>query len=148
MKERSNERKLVQGALVPSFIVGVIGLCGFTLLRGRSGLYGALLAQVIVLIFFAVHLIISKFSKESNPITTMVLALTSYFLKAIILGAFLLILVNKTDPATLDRTSFGAVAIAITLAWMGGEIRAFLKLQLHLPLPGTKVSNGKQDGES
>jgi len=28
------------------------------------------------------------------------------------------------------------VAILITFAWLAGEIRAFLKLRLHLPLPG------------
>jgi hypothetical protein len=36
----------------------------------------------------------------------------------------------------LDRTTFGVVAVAITFAWLAGEVRAFLKLRLHLPLPG------------
>jgi hypothetical protein len=32
--------------------------------------------------------------------------------------------------------AFGLTAIALTFAWLGGEIRAYLKLKLHLPLPG------------
>ena len=53
-----------------------------------------------------------------------------------ILAEFLLIVLNTVPEESLNRPSFGIVAFAITFAWLAGEVRAFLKLRLHLPLPG------------
>jgi len=36
----------------------------------------------------------------------------------------------------VDRRAFGVSALAIAFAWLGGEVRAFLRLRLQLPLPG------------
>lgn len=132
---QSVEKQLWKGAVVPATIVGLVGLLVAGFLRGSAGILGALVAQVIVLMFFAVHLMISKISRNLDPMRTMVLAMFSYFLKVLILGLILLLLINTTSPNSLDRGSFAMVAIAITLGWLGGEIRAFLKLELHLPLP-------------
>jgi ATP synthase protein I len=131
----STEGSLVKGALIPSFAVGVVGIILATIFRGRSGLLGAILAQFVVVIFFAVHLGVSAMSRKLDPLTTMALAMFSYFAKIAILGVFLWALTKYTSRQSIDRGSFGAVAIAITVAWLGGEIRSFLKLRMHLPLP-------------
>jgi len=131
----STERSLIRGALIPSFAIGVVGIVAATVIRGKSGLFGALLAQFVVVIFFAVHLGVSAISRRLDPLTTMALAMFSYFAKIAILGLFLWALTNYTSRQSIDRGSFGVVAIAITVAWLGGEIRSFLKLRMHLPLP-------------
>lgn len=131
----STERSLIRGALIPSFAIGVVGIVIATVVRGKSGLVGALLAQFVVVIFFAVHLGVSALSRKLDPLTTMALAMFSYFAKIAILGLFLWALTNYTSRQSIDRGSFGVVAIAITVAWLGGEIRSFLKLRMHLPLP-------------
>lgn len=131
----STERSLIRGALIPSFAIGVVGIVVATVVRGKSGLFGALLAQFVVVIFFAVHLGVSAISRKLDPLTTMALAMFSYFAKIAILGLFLWALTNYTSRQSIDRGSFGVVAIAITVAWLGGEIRSFLKLRMHLPLP-------------
>ena len=90
------------------------------------------------MIFFAVHLLVSKASEKMDPTTVMVLAMLSYFIKILVLGAiFLLVLIN-VSAKTLNRTCFGAVAIAVIIAWLGGEIRAFFKLRMQMPLPEKK----------
>ena len=136
--ERSFESDLGKGAVIPATIVGVIGVIIAGLWRGKSGILAGLLAQFIVLLFFAIHLLVAKISNKLDPIAVMGLAMFSYFAKVIVLGVFLLVVVGRIDPITLDRTSFGAIAIAVTVAWLGGEIRAFLKLKLQLPLPKRK----------
>jgi len=135
VKKKSAEKDLLRGALVPSLIVGLVGIVLSAFLRGSSGLLGALLAQVIVLLYFAVHLGVSALTRRMDPLTTFALAIFSYFAKIALLGVVLWALTNFTSRESIDRTSFGVVAIALTLAWLGGEIRSFLKLQLHLPLP-------------
>ena len=131
----NNEVQLLKGALTPTLIVGLIALIAATVLRGQSGLIGALLAQTVVLIYFIVHILISRISRNLDPMSTMALALFSYFVKFLLLGAFLWALTRYTSRDTIDRASFGASAIALTFAWLGGEIASYLKLKVHLPLP-------------
>ncbi len=133
--EISNERELIRGALIPTFAVGLIGVVASALIRGKSGLFGALLAQLVVVMYFTVHLVVSAISRKLDPLTTFALALFSYFAKLALLGLFLWLLTRFTSRESIDRGSFGVTAIALTLAWLTGEIRSFLKLRIHLPLP-------------
>ena len=133
---QSSEFEMWRGAVIPASVVGILAIIGMTLARGTSSILGGVLAEFIVLIFFGIHLAISKYSRKLDPIMTMVLVLISYFAKLLILGVFLLVVVNAVPEKYLDRTTFGVVAVAITFAWLAGEVRAFLMLRLHLPLPG------------
>ncbi|TRZ73676.1 MAG: hypothetical protein D4Q78_00790 [Streptomycetaceae bacterium] len=133
---KSSEFEMWRGAVIPASLTGILVTIAMTIARGSSSILGGVLAEFIVLIFFGIHLAISKFSRKLDPMMTMVLVLISYFAKLIILGVFLLVVVNMVPEKSLDRTTFGVVAVAITFAWLAGEVRAFLKLRLHLPLPG------------
>ena len=127
----------MKGALVPSLVVGLIALVIATWVKGISGLYGALLAQLVVLVFFLVNIGVATMTKNVDPIATMALAMFSYFSKILILGAMMFAIAKFTDDADINRMSFGLSAIALTFAWLAGEIRAYLKLRLHLPLPSS-----------
>jgi hypothetical protein len=132
------------GALIPTFAVGIIGIIAAALIRGKAGLLGALLAQLVVVMYFTVHLAVSAISRKLDPLTTFALAIFSYFAKIALLGLFLWLLTRYTSRSTIDRGSFGVVALALTVAWLGGEIRSFLKLRIHLPLPQDKKTEEKQ----
>jgi hypothetical protein len=134
-KATSNESALLRGALKPTAIVGAIAVVLATSIQGVSGLFGAVLAQFVVLIYFILHIFISKISRNLDPMSTMALAMFSYFAKFILVGAFLWALTTYTSRDSIDRTSFGVSAIALTFAWLGGEIASYLKLKTHLPLP-------------
>lgn len=131
----SNESALLKGALKPTAIVSAIAIVLATAVQGAPGLAGAVLAQFVVLIYFIVHIFISKISRNLDPMSTMALAMFSYFAKFLLLGAFLWALTTYTSRDAIDRTSFGLSAIALTFAWLGGEIASYLKLKTHLPLP-------------
>ena len=137
MREQS-EVGLWRGALVPALVLAALSLILGTLVRATSGFWGALLASITVIIFFSVHLLISKLSTNLDPIATMALAMFSYFAKVILMGALLLIVTKTTSPQTVDRATFAIAALSITTAWLAGEIRAFMKLRITLPLPQTK----------
>lgn len=131
----TSESAMLKGALLPTVVVGIICIGLFALLKGLHGLYGALVAQCVVVIFFLVHLLISKLSRNLDPMATMALAMFSYFAKVMVMGAFLLILTKFTSREVIDRTSFGITALVLTAAWLGGEIKSYLSLKIHLPLP-------------
>lgn len=131
----SNEAQLLRGALTPTFIVGVISIGLAFFIKGRPGLFAALLAQVIVVIYFLVHIGVSRVSRNLDPMSTMAIAMFSYFAKFLILGVFFWALGKYLSSDLLDRKVFGITAVVLTFAWLGGEIASYLKLKTHLSLP-------------
>jgi ATP synthase protein I len=134
-ENKSNESQLLRGAVRPTLIVGAVAIALFSAIRGLSGFYGAVLAQFIVAIYFVVHILVSRMTRNLDPISTMAMALFSYFAKLFFLGLFLWALAKYTDRDVIDRLSFGVAACALTVAWLGGEVASYLKLKTHLPLP-------------
>ena len=132
-EDKSNESQLLRGAVRPTLMVGVVAVALFSALRGLSGFYGAVLAQFIVAIYFVVHILVSRLTRNLDPISTMAMALFSYFAKLFFLGLFLWALAKYTDRDVIDRLSFGVAACALTVAWLGGEVASYLKLKTHLP---------------
>ena len=137
-----------RGALLPSILVTVISAIISWFAYGTSGLLGALLASITVVIFFSVSMLVAKMTKDANPIATMALAMFSYFTKLLVMALFLLAVTRLTDPETVDRRVFGVSALAIAFAWLGGEVRAFLRLRLQLSLPEEKTRENERGDES
>ena len=131
----SSDNTLWKGAILPSSVVALFLIITMSVVNGRSGLLGALLASITVIIFFSIHLLVARISRDLDPMATMALAMFSYFAKVIFMGVFLLLVTKFTERSTVDRPSFAICAILITMAWLFGEIRSFLKLRVNLPLP-------------
>jgi hypothetical protein len=131
----SSDTTLWKGAILPSSVVTIFLIITMSVVNGRSGLLGALLASITVIIFFSIHLLVARVSRDLDPMATMALAMFSYFAKVIFMGVFLLLVTKFTDRSTVDRPSFAICAILITMAWLFGEILSFLKLRVNLPLP-------------
>lgn len=138
---KTNEAGLWRGALIPAIMVAILSIFIGFLVRGASGLWGSLLASATVILYFSIHLLISKISTNLDPMATMALAMFSYFAKVILMGALLLVVTKTTSPESVDRATFAIAALSITAAWLAGEIRAFVKLQFQLPLPQTRGSD-------
>jgi hypothetical protein len=55
-----------------------------------------------------------------------------------LLASFTVVIFFSVSPHELvNRESFGVSALAIAAAWLIGEVRAFFKLRLQLPLPAS-----------
>jgi len=130
-----SDTQLWKGAIVPASVIAVIALIVDLIIKGKSGFLGGLLASITVIIFFSVHLLVARISRNLDPMATMMLAMFSYFAKVIFMGVFLVLITKFTDRSTVDRTSFAISALLITMAWLVGEIRSFMKLRFQMPLP-------------
>jgi len=75
MSEKSNESLLLRGAFFPTLIVGLVAIAISALIQGLSGFWGALLAQFVVVIFFVIHIAVSRLTRNLDPISTMAMAL-------------------------------------------------------------------------
>ena len=85
----SNEKLLLRGAFVPTLITSIVAIVAATAVKGSSGFLGALLAQFVVVIFFVIHIAVSRLTRNLDPISTMAMALFSYFAK--LFGLWLLL---------------------------------------------------------
>jgi ATP synthase protein I len=130
-----SDTQLWKGAILPASVVAVVALIFDLIIKGKSGFLGGLLASITVIIFFSVHLLVARISRNLDPMATMMLAMFSYFAKVIFMGVFLVLITKFTDRSTVDRTSFAISALLITMAWLVGEIRSFMKLRFQMPLP-------------
>lgn len=131
----STEKALLKGAALPTILIGVVAIAISTLVKGSAGLVGALLAQCVVVIFFAANIGVARLSRDLDPVMTMSLAMFSYMAKVLLLGVFLWLITTFVSAETCNRQAFALSAVAATFAWLGGEIRAYLGLKLHLQLP-------------
>jgi fructose-specific phosphotransferase system IIC component len=86
MSQPSNESQLLRGAFVPTLIVSIVAIAASAVVQGKSGFWGALLAQFVVIIFFVNHIAVSRMTRNLDPISTMAMALFSYFAKLFALG--------------------------------------------------------------
>ena len=77
----SSDTTLWKGAILPSSVVALFLIITMSVVNGRSGLLGALLASVTVIIFFSIHLLVARVSRDLDPMATMALAMFSYFAK-------------------------------------------------------------------
>jgi hypothetical protein len=141
MDIESSNKAMWRGALIPSIILGVISVITFSILKGAPGFFGSALATFTVVIFFSVSLLVARLTRNADPISTMALAMFSYFTKLLLIAGFLIAVTRLTAESDVDRTSFGVSALLIASGWLAGEVRAFFRLRLQLPLP-------KQTGES
>ena len=133
-----NNRNIWRTAFLPSTLVGLILIVALTFYKGKSGTLGSLLGFSTVIIFFSVHLIVQRISRDIDPIAVMALALFSYFSKVVLMGAFLVIVSKISTPDSVNRASFAISALTVTVIWLAAEIRAFLRLRPQLPLPKSK----------
>ena len=130
-----SERAMLRGALIPTSITAVISIAACTYIWDGPGAVGAILAQLIVVAFFASNLLVARISRDLEPMMVMALAMVSYMTKVIVLGLFLFLITTFLPQELYERKAFGVSAVAATFAWLGGEIVAFLRLKLHLQLP-------------
>lgn len=131
------EKELLRGAVIPTVIVAAVTIGYSSWVHGWAGALAGVLAQLVIVAYLILHIFVARATRNLDPLSTMSLALVSYFGKIVVLGLFLLLISRMTTDDTIHRGSFALCAIAGTFAWLFGEIRAYLKLKIHLPLPQT-----------
>ena len=107
----SNESKLLRAAFIPTFLTSGFAILISTFVVGFPGFLGAVLAQFVVIIFFIIHIAVSRMTRNLDPISTMAMALFSYFAKLFALGLLLWVIARYTERSTIDRMTFGITAV-------------------------------------
>jgi ATP synthase protein I len=93
-------------------------------LRGTPGLIGALIGVVLGLAAGLVTTLVMRGTARTSPAGVMIGAMTSLAGKILLLMLFL---VAFRDTALFDNRAFGFSLLAVTLAWIAGEVVGFVR---------------------
>ena len=106
---------------------GAIMLVLSGILGGAQGLVGAALGVALVAVFFALSILAVQRAARVSPQAMMVAALTTFFVKIIVL----LFLVARFGTTTaFNGRLFGLTAIVCILVWSGAQVMWSLRLKM------------------
>jgi|ERR1022692_2308481 ATP synthase protein I len=106
---------------------GAIMLVLSGILGGAKGLVGAALGVALVAVFFALSILAVQRAARVSPQAMMVAALTTFFVKIIVL----LFLVARFGTTTaFNGRLFGLTAIVCILVWSGAQVMWSLRLKM------------------
>ncbi|MGK5550999.1 hypothetical protein ACSNOI_05235 [Actinomadura kijaniata] len=122
----STDARILRGAALPSGLAGIVALVVGLVLAGSKGMLGAALGTITVLAFFTISVVAVSYASKISPQMMFAAAVFSYLAKLLVM--FALIAAFKDATAWNPRV-FAYTVIALTLVWIGAEIRASLKVK-------------------
>lgn len=125
-------------ALVPTLIAGVIAAISGAVFRGSSGLIGALIGALIVIVFFSIGQVVLNRVIENNPSMAMSVAMLMYLIKIGVLFVLLLIFKSTT---IFDTKVFALTILLCTLVWTAAETWAHSNARVLYVEPGNTPEN-------
>ncbi|WP_067813859.1 hypothetical protein [Actinomadura kijaniata] len=122
----STDARILRGAALPSGLAGIVALVVGLVLAGSKGMLGAALGTITVLAFFTISVVAVSYASKISPQMMFAAAVFSYITKLLVM--FALIAAFK-DATAWNPKVFAYTVIALTLVWIGAEIRASLKVK-------------------
>ncbi|MDH6127972.1 hypothetical protein [Kitasatospora sp. GP82] len=118
----------LRGAAIPTAAAGVVALAISTALVGSKGLVGALLATVLVMLFFASGQVALDRLTRNNPQMLMAGGLLVYTTQILLVG---IVLAIGKRLSFFDHPTFGFTLLGCALIWTGFQVRAAMKAKIY-----------------
>ena len=115
----------VLGALGAGTVAVLVLLVVAALVDGRPAVVGVVTGGVLTLVVFALGLAVVGFVARLLPSASLLVALMTYVLQLLVLALVVAAIDGAgVDASTLSRGWFAAAVIAVTLAWVVGQLVA------------------------
>lgn len=111
-------------AVALTVLVAVVAVVVAAVLRGTSGAVAAGVAAGVGLVIGVIGTLVMRATARVTPVGVLLGALTSFAGK---IGLLLVILIVVERAAVFDERVFGFVLLAVTAAYVAGELIAFLR---------------------
>jgi len=122
---------MLRGALIAALVVGVNAAAISAVAAGLPGLWGALLGQLMVIVFSGAGLFALHLSRRTSPTMQLAVAMASYTGRIAIFGGLLALALSSDSLARhVNLTVLGLVAMVVVMGWMAGEIWAWSRLRI------------------
>ena len=120
----SSDARILRGAAIPSGLAGLAAVAVGLVVAGAEGALGAAVGAIIVLVFFSISVLAVSYASKVSAQAMFAAAVFSYIIK--IFGMFGLVIASE-GVTVWDPKVFAWSVIALTLVWIGAEIRATTK---------------------
>lgn len=124
---RSIDALVLRTAGGVTVVVGVIASVIGLVVGGGKGLLGAVIATVIVVVFFSIGQFTLGAVLKNNPQMALTVALMIYLAKV---GVLLVLIILFSGTTLFDTKVFAATIVAGTLAWTGAEVWVFARTKV------------------
>lgn len=114
-------------AVIVTAVVVVLALVAAFVLRGGSGVVGALVGAVIAGGLGWLGTWVMARTARATPAGVMIGAMTAFGLKILFMLVFLLLFQGTT---LFDGRSFALTILAVTVAWIVGEVVGFVRTRI------------------
>ncbi|WP_258572508.1 hypothetical protein [Actinomadura parmotrematis] len=129
----SSDARILRGAAIPSGLAGIAAIAVALLLGGAKGALGAAIGTVVVLVFFSISVVAVSYASRISPQMMFAAAAFSYIAKVLVM---LVLVAAFQDVTAWNPAAFAYTVIALTLVWIGAEIRHTVKTkQLYIDEP-------------
>ena len=116
----SSDALILRGAAIPTGLAGALAIAVGLLVAGAQGALGAALGTLVAIAFFSVSVVAVSYASKVSPQLMFAAAVLSYITKIFVM--FALIAVFR-DVTAWDPAVFAYTIIALTVVWVGAEIR-------------------------
>ena len=124
-------RKLLIGGAVGGVGAALVCLAAMGATYGRSGLVSALLAAAMVLFFYGVGQLVMVRFADAGARTLLVVSMTSYTARVVILGLVLLVYNRNADRwSVVTPMAVFITTMAVVAGWLIVEVIVFSRLRI------------------
>ena len=128
---RSRALRLLAGGLIGAGLATLGATVALWVARGPSGAVSALVTAVVVIGFFSLGQGLQAVVADASPQLGLVVALSSYLLRVVLLGVVVLGVLGTPDGMSgVDRLAVVVATIVVVVGWVSGEVAAYHKLRI------------------
>jgi len=117
---QSNDARILRGAAVIAAPVGVVATVVSALVAGEKGLIGALVALVVVAVFFGGGFAALMRITQGRPQVTMMAGMLVYAVQMLLIALFVIVFRGST---LFNGRAFALTLLATALSWVAGQVR-------------------------
>lgn len=123
----SSDARILRGAAIPTGLAGVAAIVVGVLVAGSKGALGAALGSIVVIAFFSISVVAVSYASKISAQLMFAAAVFSYITKIFVMFALIAVFQNAT---AWDSRVFAYSVIALTLVWIGAEIRTSVRTKM------------------
>ncbi|GAB2875385.1 hypothetical protein [Streptomyces mayteni] len=135
---QSNDAAIVRGAAIPTAAVGVLAVAIGAVVAGVDGAVGVALGVLLAALFFGGGLLTLGYVGRRWPELFFGAAFMTYTTQMVLLVVALLLL---RDASFLNPRAFIIGVVVGTVAWLGGQVRAHVRIKSPYVVPESTGSS-------
>jgi ATP synthase protein I len=142
----SNDVRTLLYTAVPTAVVGAVAVAISAGVAGGKGALGAAVGTLVVILFMGIGMVVLQRTAKSLPQLFQAMGLMLYTAQLLLLFIFMAVF---KDTTLFNPKVFAITIVAVTVAWVSAQARAYLKAKiLYVDPESSKAEKPEKTGSS